>query len=487
MPRKTYCLTEKGLQSLRAANRQTQPWKFTSGPKTLQGKRMSSLNAFKHGGRCKQTFRLPALPVLAPLTSSFNIHNSTFIIRLSHASVRLAHALHPSYDSPMPRIWLFAAFAALALTSVLWARQGVVHLKDGSELWGDVDQSDPDNVTITLHNVRETMSRADVESVEFFASLEEEFQVRLGRLKSDDVPGRLELARWADALGQYDLARQAAADALAIDSTNPDAREMMRTIGVQAAVVHSSTSTTPPQTRPAVVITPTSAPAPPKPYVTLDQVNEIRQLELKPDEPFKVSFQNDVKKRFLARGDIDSTSFYALSVDDQARKILATGDAALANDVRIVSDPASMAEFRAHILPYVLGGCAVSGCHNPLTPVGGFALFVKDDSPQAAYTNFYMLQSYRKAPATGGEPVRVMIDRIHPELSLLVQYGLPQKIAAPPHPAALNFHPPFPGRNDSRYQALIYWMVMSLRPEGDDFPGIHYQPPWATPTTAPSK
>jgi hypothetical protein len=388
----------------------------------------------------------------------------------------------------MHRAWLFGVIAALSLASALWARQGLVHLKDGSEIWGDVDESDPDTVTITIHNVRETMSRADVESIEFFASLEEEFQLRLDRLKPDDVAGRLEIARWADGLNQYELARRAAADALAIDPSNPDALEMMRTAGIQAAVVHNAASA-PPQTRPAIVITPTSAPPPeaPKPYLTLDQVNEIRQIELKPDESFKVSFQNDVKKRYLARGEIDATSFYSLSPDDQARKILATGDAALANDVRINTDPASLADFRSHILPYIIGGCAVSGCHNPVTPAGGFALFIKDDSPRAAYTNFYMLQSYSRPSPAGGGVVDVMIDRIHPEQSLLAQYGLPRAIAAPPHPPALNFHPPFPGRNDPRYQALTYWMVMSLRPEGDDFPGIHYQPPWALPATAPSK
>ena len=33
--------------------RQTQPWKKSTGPKTPKGKARASLNAFKHGARCR--------------------------------------------------------------------------------------------------------------------------------------------------------------------------------------------------------------------------------------------------------------------------------------------------------------------------------------------------------------------------------------------------------------------------------------------------
>jgi DNA-binding PadR family transcriptional regulator len=66
MPRKTYNLTEKGLHSLRAALKKNKPWKHSTGPKTPWGKKMSSLNAFRHGARSRQIFRLPAVNFTAP-------------------------------------------------------------------------------------------------------------------------------------------------------------------------------------------------------------------------------------------------------------------------------------------------------------------------------------------------------------------------------------------------------------------------------------
>jgi hypothetical protein len=66
MPKKRYCLTKEGLESLRKTSRKNRPWLKSTGAKTPQGKKMSSLNAFKHGGRSRLIARLPALIQPAP-------------------------------------------------------------------------------------------------------------------------------------------------------------------------------------------------------------------------------------------------------------------------------------------------------------------------------------------------------------------------------------------------------------------------------------
>jgi hypothetical protein len=382
----------------------------------------------------------------------------------------------------MRRRWLFGALAALSLASVLWARQGAVHLNDGSQIVGDVDESDPDRVVVINHGVREFFARTDITSIEYLDKLDEQFDTKLGALNAHDVAGRLDLARWVDGLGRHDLARRAAADALSIDPTNPQAMNLLKLVNDEAALARTTAhAPEPPVTRPAADANPPATPVAPMPgpYLTMDQVNQIRQLELKPDDAFKVTFQNDVRKRYLARGEIDAISFFQLLEPEQARRILATGDADLARDVRIDSDPAAMYEFRQKILPIVLGGCAVSGCHNTIAASGGFSLFTGDVSPRAEYTDFYILQHYERKPAVRDGVVRVMIDRTHPEQSLLAEYSLPREMAAPPHPKADNFRPVYTGRNDPRYDNLLRWISLLLKPEGGMYPDIHY------PTTQP--
>ena len=57
MKRKRYRLTKAGRESLRATGRATamqwQPWRWSTGPRTEEGKRRSAGNALKHGARSR--------------------------------------------------------------------------------------------------------------------------------------------------------------------------------------------------------------------------------------------------------------------------------------------------------------------------------------------------------------------------------------------------------------------------------------------------
>src|SRR5271154_7134022 len=97
-------------------------------------------------------------------------------------------------------LW-FGVMAALVLATALLANQGVVHLTDGTEVSGDIDDSDPNTVTITIHGVRESLPRSSVDSIEYVGSIQEQFDARMAKLSENDAVGRLEVARWAQSIG----------------------------------------------------------------------------------------------------------------------------------------------------------------------------------------------------------------------------------------------------------------------------------------------
>jgi hypothetical protein len=388
----------------------------------------------------------------------------------------------------MPKGGCFAFVAAVVVACALWAKPGIVHLRDGSDVAGEVDDSDPAQVVVTIHGVQQTLPRESVDSVEYPGPPDEEFAGRMAKLSPNDVAGRLAISHWALGIRRFDLARRAAADALAIDPTNPAIRELLQTITYQAAL---TTGVSDPaeqvdiaaaaQTQPATQmtrVTPLN-----RQYLSADQINQIRQAELKLDETVPVAFDHDVRRRFLETGAAVGSDFYPLTETEQAREILGKGDPSFAHDLRITADPAAIMEFRTHVYTMVLGGCALSGCHNAATPAGatsraaGFALFTGSESPAATYTNFYLLQSY-VAAGRNGAPQRQMIDRPYPEKSLLVQYGLPQAIADFPHPPVPDFVPIFSGRNDPRYESVMRWIGEVLKPDGGMYRGLAYEPPW---------
>jgi hypothetical protein len=84
------------------------------------------------------------------------------------------------------------------------------------------------------------------------------------------------------------------------------------------------------------------------------------------------------------------------------------------------------------------------------------------------YTNFLLVQGYKpKKPIEGKD--YVMLDRVNPEDSLLLLYGLPQQDSPLPHPKVKNFRPIFKGRNDPKYKAIVDWATHTLAPIAPDY------------------
>ena len=67
------------------------------------------------------------------------------------------------------------------------------------------------------------------------------------------------------------------------------------------------------------------------------------------------------------------------------------------------------------------------------------SLFTEPKDETTALTDYLILQEYQKKI---GDRDYEMIDRLHPEDSLLVQFALPEKMARVTHPKAAGYTPP---------------------------------------------
>ena len=143
---------------------------------------------------------------------------------------------------------------------------------------------------------------------------------------------------------------------------------------------------------------PRTAPAPSaaRRLLTPDDINTIRQHELQTDDTgVRISFQGDVRKRYAEQNNMTFAEFNRLAPIEQARRILKSDDPAMRRQVRITSDPSSLAEYKRRVQPLVLSQCATSGCHGG-SAGGDFVLHSPADSDAVAYTNFYILQQYQR-------------------------------------------------------------------------------------------
>jgi hypothetical protein len=81
------------------------------------------------------------------------------------------------------------------------------------------------------------------------------------------------------------------------------------------------------------------------------------------------------------------------------------------------------------------------------------------------YTNYYVLQSYKKNVSEGivegmlNPTNALMIDRLTPAQSLLLQYGLSAQSADHKHPSVRGYNGIFTrGREDAKYKVVEGWI-----------------------------
>ena len=382
-----------------------------------------------------------------------------------------------------------AVLLLLLVAALLHAKPGIVKTSDGQTYEGDVTEEGT-TVTVKSRKVPVVIQRANIESIEYLGTLDEQFNQRMARLEAKDANGRVTVARWAFDQGRYDLARQALEQALTLEPSNRDANAMMDSVRLQIrlerakqAATRKAEPATSPTTGPAVASNQPSATTSnidPRNLLSADDINTIRQFELKPsDTHVRINFAKDVRKRFTEAENMRIQDFNARTPFDQLHLILQRGTPEMKRDVRILSDPSSILEYRRSVQTLILQSCATSGCHGA-AGAGGLMLYSPADNEAVTYTNFFILQTWsrpvgrQEGPFGAGE--RRLIDRIEPSNSLLLQYGLPPNIAEQDHPQVGGHRAIFRNRDDNGYRRVEGWIADSLISIKPDY-GINYAPP----------
>jgi hypothetical protein len=412
-----------------------------------------------------------------------------------------------------------ALLLIVTLASPLPARPGRVVAPDGKTLEGDVTENPKDNsVEIVSGGRTYKFNKAALKGeVEYDDSIpvepktkpqprqpqppagqqprgqmsaEEEFEKRRAALAPTDVRGHVGLARTAFDRGEYEIARDLAQEALKIDPRNQEAQDLLRTIDAQRKLnrrpppgrqpPQGGQNTLPPNQAPNARAEDMQNPPARRPQqggggntnslvppLSPDEVNRVRVLEWRGDRGVRIRLMNDVKRRYLARADMQPAEFNKLDAVDQAWEIRQKGSDELLNDVRITNDPPAMHEYRTLVQRQVLATCATAACHGGGAGSERFSLHPKADKEAEAYANFLTLDKYVYKPEKGREAS--MIDRNRPEDSLLIQFGLPPDVSNMPHPQVEGFRPLFRTVQEPRYRQFVRWIADSLSPLREDY------------------
>lgn len=381
------------------------------------------------------------------------------------------------------RRWVLGTVAVATLASGLIAAPGVVTHRDGNTFTGDVSEDQPGKVIVKVRGIPIVIDRSDVVSIKYTEP--EDFQKKLENLPKGDFKAHMDLAKWAYGQRRYDWVIEAAEAALQIDPNSREATDMIIMARRQRELERAHPAGDG-QTAQGGKSTTTPA-VPTHKTLTPDDINLIRQNELRDREDFRVQFLNDVRRKYCEANKLSLAQFMARPVTEQAREIIRNAPE-LRNDVRISTDPASILQFKRSVQPALIQGCATAGCHSGQTG-GGFVLLTNTENEAVAYTNFHILNTYVKK---FGPQQIAMIERTQPERSLLLQFGLPGEDRPIKHPAVPNYRPIYRTPNDPRFLLVARWLGESLTVPAPDYSAIQYEVPKNpskfddAPTTAPS-
>ncbi len=350
----------------------------------------------------------------------------------------------------------------LALAGVALAAPREVVLRDGRSLVGEVTPIEGGfRVVLPLGAVEVPIDQ--IVQIRPYSTPGDELARRWAELAPRDARGRYRLAQWARDGGLLSEAEALLAEAVAIRPDYENAQLLL-------ALVRRERAQTQPATAPArsPATQPTIRPSQPV-LLGPDDVARIRLEELRSHDRLPVEFRNDVIERFLDRvrgqGRFAQPGYEARFRRQgrlvQVIEMLETDplDDALKADIRILNDPASLAQFRRRVWPIYRQGCATDACHGGVKSAGGLRLFAQDLVSEAQdYTNFHTLDTH-------DSPRGRLIDRGLPDQSLLLQFGLPAGRAMTAHPVKIR--PLFYSKDDAGYRLVEAWIGSLLYPRGE--------------------
>jgi len=347
---------------------------------------------------------------------------------------------------------------ALAAAAAV-AQQKVVVLKNGRRLTGEVTKTKA-GYEIKTGTYTAILPTDQVLRVAEAVTPKQEFQQRKAKIAAGDVEAMYELASWARDSKMLIESRDLLKQVLKLKPGHENAALLLRLVEIALAKRPGPA----PRPVPTTQGTTTQPGVDASRLLKMADVYRIRLVELKRNDRVAIEFRNKVLDRFIdANKGRDMFSnrqgerrfrmytpvrqvMYMLDHTDRA-------DASIRDDILIKSDPAVIKTFRSRVWPIVQRGCASASCHGGAKGAGKFRLFdmpMTDD--RVAYTNFYILHAWRLDR-------RRMIYRDDPPASVLLQAGLPKKIAKPSlsHPTVLN-PPVFTSERGRNYRQVEQWI-----------------------------
>ena len=284
----------------------------------------------------------------------------------------------------------------------------------------------------------------------------------------------LDLCLWLIELRKYELARVELIE-LTRKTQMPEALRVLKVVDAQLALKvpqrPGDDNVEEPPGDPNRPASPDETGLLPDRILTYDDVNLIRVYEIDFDRPPKISIDAETirtlidgyggepliptsrsKRTALFRA--DPLKIASIMFELRARELYPR--------IKVITEPWALNLFRRRVHnAWLINSCSTSRCHGG-PGAGRFSLHLRHyKDPRVRYTNLLILQRLEL------DPEWPLINYEDPELSLIIQYGLPRDAARKPHPDVRGWKPVFGHGGKRMLQDTTDWIRSMMAPRPD--------------------
>jgi hypothetical protein len=358
----------------------------------------------------------------------------------------------------------------IRLVDVEEPHPGMVELRDGTILSGDLVSDGWDEVVIRIKGVNSKLPRESVVQCLLDLTLEQKYRRYKELIAPDAWLRRFEVASWLFEEQAYELARIELAEIVA-STQMPEAIELLRMVEAQVAMEQNRLPPVRGIERPAV--DDDTGPVDlrdmlPQQLLTAEDVNIIRVYEIDfRDPPTRIHIEPDAIRDFLERYGADKR----IPADSAGRTRLFRAEPLeivdlmfqlkardLYAQIEVQSEPPALNLFRQKVHDaWLIPNCATSRCHGGLDGGRFFLHRRASKNERVRYTNLLILERWNELDMP-------LIDFEDPGRSLLIQYALPRNEARFPHPEVKGWSPSFSPSNQRLLRDSLRWISSMYRP-----------------------
>lgn len=361
----------------------------------------------------------------------------------------------------------------IRLNDVEAPRPGLVEMRDGTILAGDLVRDDFDEIVIRIEGVNTRLPRASVVQTRLDLSTTEKYRRFRDSLADDQYLRRYELAAWLFQEEAYELARDELAD-LVQSSKLPQAIDLLRLVEAQLLLEADSAASNSPSPLDGRTLRDRRDTGPvdlrdllPKEILSKEDVNTIRVYEIDFRKPPRLHVSPDSIREILEKygssplipaDSAGRTSLFRAPPIEIAELLFKLKARDLYSRIEVGSEPAALNMFRQRVHDaWLIPNCATSRCHGGLDG-GRFFLHRRNSkSERVRYTNLLILERWNELDMP-------LLDYLDPGRSLLIQYGLPRNEARFPHPEVKGWKPVFGRGNPRLLRDAFGWLNSMYRP-----------------------